>query len=55
MKLIRNNSVDLIIAERIRQSLLFSSKDKEVIKRTEDIINKEEPNKLLRNEPQIWN
>ena len=47
MKLARNSSVDVTLTERITKSLSFSSKGKEIIERTEDIINEEDLDKLL--------
>ena len=38
MELTRNSSIDVIIEEIIRRSLSFSSKDEEIIEKTEVII-----------------
>ena len=35
------------MAERLKRSLSFSSKRKEIVERTEDIIDEHDPNKLL--------
>ena len=35
------------MAERIKRSLSFSSRGKEIIERTEDIIDEQDPDKLL--------
>ena len=48
MDLVRNNRIEVNIAERLRRSLLFSSKGKKRIKVTEDIIDEQDPNKLLK-------
>ena len=47
MELFRHSSVNATVKERIRQSLNFSSKGKEIIERTEDIIDIDEADKLL--------
>ena len=48
MDLVRNNRIEVNIAERLRRSLSFSSKSKKRIKVTEDIIDEQDPNKLLK-------
>ena len=47
MDLVRNSRIDVNMAERLRRSLLFSSKCKEIVERTEEIIYEHDPNKLL--------
>ena len=47
MDLVWNSRVDINMAERIRRSLSFSSKGKEIIERTSDIIDEQDPDKLL--------
>ena len=47
MDLVRNSRIDVNMVKRLRRSLSFSSKGKETIKRTENIIDKQNPNKLL--------
>ena len=38
MDLVRNSRIDINMVERLRRSLLFFSKGKEIIERIEDII-----------------
>ena len=47
MELSRHSSVNAIVLEKIKQSLNFSNKGKEIIERIEDIIEIDEAYKLL--------
>ena len=47
MELSRHSSVNATVLEKIRQSLNFSNKGKEIIERTENIIEIDEADKLL--------
>ena len=47
MEQARNNGVDVALAKRIRRSLSISSKGKQIIERTKDKIDEEDPDKSL--------
>ena len=47
MDLVRNSRINVNMVEIFKKSLSFSSKHKEIVERTENIIDEHDPNKLL--------
>lgn len=50
MDIVRNSIIEVNMAKRLRTTLSFSNKGKEIIERTEDIIDEQDLDKLLERE-----